>query len=110
MQANEIGSLDDAHWDMVDVSTQGLCQRRRPVGVHFCTLKGLCSSMLETWLLGRQWAMQCHWTRSEPRSATAMAITDVELVPISEKQFLLPNPVFRSQGHEDPRTTTEGDK
>lgn len=25
---------------------------------------------------------------SEPRSATAMAITDVELVPISEKQFL----------------------
>ena len=25
---------------------------------------------------------------SEPRSATAVAITDVELVPISEKQFL----------------------
>ncbi|KJC44974.1 hypothetical protein UP09_15225 [Bradyrhizobium sp. LTSP885] len=25
---------------------------------------------------------------SEPRSATAIAITDVELVPISEKQFL----------------------
>jgi CRP-like cAMP-binding protein len=25
---------------------------------------------------------------NEPRSATAMAITDVELVPISEKQFL----------------------
>ena len=25
---------------------------------------------------------------SEPRSATALAITDVELVPISEKQFL----------------------
>ena len=25
---------------------------------------------------------------SEPRSATAMAITDVELVPVSEKQFL----------------------
>jgi CRP-like cAMP-binding protein len=25
---------------------------------------------------------------SEPRSATAMAITDVELVPISEQQFL----------------------
>ena len=25
---------------------------------------------------------------SEPRSATAMAITDVELVPISERQFL----------------------
>ena len=24
---------------------------------------------------------------SEPRSATAVAITDVELVPISEKQF-----------------------
>ena len=26
---------------------------------------------------------------SEPRSATATALTDVELVPISEKQFLL---------------------
>jgi CRP/FNR family transcriptional regulator, cyclic AMP receptor protein len=25
---------------------------------------------------------------SEPRSATAIAITDVELVPVSEKQFL----------------------
>ena len=25
---------------------------------------------------------------NEPRSATAVAITDVELVPISEKQFL----------------------
>jgi CRP/FNR family transcriptional regulator, cyclic AMP receptor protein len=25
---------------------------------------------------------------SEPRSATAVAITDVELVPITEKQFL----------------------
>jgi len=25
---------------------------------------------------------------NEPRSATALAITDVELVPISEKQFL----------------------
>jgi CRP/FNR family cyclic AMP-dependent transcriptional regulator len=25
---------------------------------------------------------------SEPRSATAMAITDVELVPVSERQFL----------------------
>src|SRR5262249_41849162 len=25
---------------------------------------------------------------SEPRSATAVAITDVELVPVSEKQFL----------------------
>src|SRR5258707_12485402 len=35
---------------------------------------------------------------SEPRSATAMAITDVELVPISEKQFSFsckPNPLFR---------------
>ena len=28
---------------------------------------------------------------SEPRSATAVAITDVELVPISEKQFLFPS-------------------
>ncbi len=25
---------------------------------------------------------------SEPRSATAVAVTDVELVPVSEKQFL----------------------
>src|SRR5258705_1470885 len=32
---------------------------------------------------------------SEPRSATAVAITDVELVPISEKQFLfLVSPYF----------------
>jgi len=31
---------------------------------------------------------------SEPRSATAVAITDVELVPISEKQFLFLTPYF----------------
>jgi cAMP-binding proteins - catabolite gene activator and regulatory subunit of cAMP-dependent protein kinases len=50
---------------------------------------------------------------SEPRSATAVAITDVELVPISEKQFLFlvsQTPIFRPQGHEDPRTTTKGDE
>jgi CRP/FNR family cyclic AMP-dependent transcriptional regulator len=35
---------------------------------------------------------------SEPRSATATAVTDVELVPISKKQFSFsckPNPLFR---------------
>ena len=50
---------------------------------------------------------------SEPRSATAVAITDVELVPISEKAVSFsckPNPVFRPQGHADPRTTAEGDE
>jgi CRP/FNR family cyclic AMP-dependent transcriptional regulator len=50
---------------------------------------------------------------SEPRSATAVAITDVELVPISEKAVSFscnPNPVFRPQGHEDPRTTIKGDE
>ena len=50
---------------------------------------------------------------SEPRSATAVAITDVELVPISGKAVSFsckPNPVFRPQGHEGPRTTTKGDE
>ena len=49
----------------------------------------------------------------EPRSATAVAITDVELVPISEKQFVFlvsQTPYFCPQGHEDPRTTAKGDE
>jgi len=50
---------------------------------------------------------------SELRSATAVAITDVELVPISERQFLFlvsQTPYFCPQGHEGPRTTTKGDE
>ena len=41
---------------------------------------------------------------SEPRSATAVAITDVELVPISEKQFLFlvsQTPYFARQSAQD---------
>ena len=50
----------------------------------------------------------------EPRSATAVAITDVELVPISDGKAVCfsckPNPLFRPQSHEGPGTEIKGDE
>ena len=50
---------------------------------------------------------------NEPRSATAIALTDVELVPVSERQFLFlvsQNSLLRSQGHARAGPTAAGDE
>ncbi len=50
---------------------------------------------------------------NEPRSASAIAVTDVELVPVSEKQFLFlvsQNSLLRSQGHAGPGPAAASDQ